>query len=878
MSQDTTPPIVSSIEPQAIEAEGSIGKLLSSIRLEFSKQLNPIDAVATANYQLQKAGPNGQFDGSGAFNVALTPMYLAESAEVRLGFDPAVLPAGNYRLRVSPGGTLRDSAGNSLDGDSDGAAGGAFERFFVVRSPGITIAPVIGLSTNEAGGIAQFTVVLDTEPSADVTIALMSSDESEGRVLPVSVTFSPTTWDIPQTITVTGQDDLLDDGDINFLARLLPVASSDPGYDGLDASDVEILNVDNDSTPELDLNGGESGIDFEAEFVSSGGPVPIVALSLMITDSNATQLASATVTISDPLPGDVLAVNTAGTAINAQFSNGVLALAGTDTLSNYEQVLRSTTFNSFASHSAGSMIDIAFTVNNGQLSSSTAHTLVSVSALGSSTVLARQLFYNNSFYDTDSPLNPAQNDNTAIATDKEALLPGGIATFANYSTYDKGLNGIFIDVANLSGIPTVADFEFLVGGVGVFDGGPATWTEVPPNPISPTVEPGAGVNGSDRVKLIWADGEAVKNNWLRITMLDTVNTGLSAPDIFYFGSSVGDTGTSNLPNAAVVDVNDEFAIRSNPRDFLNRAPVDDPYDVNRDSLVDVVDEFVPRSHATNFLTGLSLFTAPPGTTAPVEQLSLPGTGQDAVEQAIVAPPGASAITDPTTNVDRSMQVHNKPADQLGGEVLEQPTKMAVVLESREKARPTSLDGFEFGGALATVSLVAQIGAAELSQAEQPLDLQPGLKHAVQDLSQGRSDAQGIAAKLYEDHEDVASYALPSPASNRLSFGLARSFANQRHTAREFVLGELSPQGEHFAATGSSVAIETSVAQDAATSWASSTRSHRPSRALQLAEASRSADSIFELWDDTELWKAEEARLFDWAQPKEKPAAHAKGRR
>ena len=45
---------------------------------------------------------------------------------------------------------------------------------------GITVNPTSGLITTEAGGTAQFSVVLDTQPTADVTIAISSSDTSEG--------------------------------------------------------------------------------------------------------------------------------------------------------------------------------------------------------------------------------------------------------------------------------------------------------------------------------------------------------------------------------------------------------------------------------------------------------------------------------------------------------------------------------------------------------------------------------------------------------------------------------------------------------------------------------------------------------------------------
>ena len=58
---------------------------------------------------------------------------------------------------------------------------------------GITVSPVSGLVTTEAGGTATFTVVLNTQPTANVTIGLSSSDTTEGTVSPASLTFTTRT-------------------------------------------------------------------------------------------------------------------------------------------------------------------------------------------------------------------------------------------------------------------------------------------------------------------------------------------------------------------------------------------------------------------------------------------------------------------------------------------------------------------------------------------------------------------------------------------------------------------------------------------------------------------------------------------------------------
>jgi hypothetical protein len=46
--------------------------------------------------------------------------------------------------------------------------------------------------------------------------------------------------------------------------------------------------------------------------------------------------------------------------------------------------------------------------------------------------------------------------------------------------------------------------------------------------VSVSVFAGAGVHGSDRIELIWADG-AIVNQWLRVTVLATANTRTPVP-------------------------------------------------------------------------------------------------------------------------------------------------------------------------------------------------------------------------------------------------------------------------------------------------------------------------------------------------------------
>ena len=74
--------------------------------------------------------------------------------------------------------------------------------------------------TTEAGGTATFTVVLNSQPTADVTIGTAArATPTEGTVSAASLTFTAGNWNTPQTVTVTGVNDVVDDGDIAYTHR-----------------------------------------------------------------------------------------------------------------------------------------------------------------------------------------------------------------------------------------------------------------------------------------------------------------------------------------------------------------------------------------------------------------------------------------------------------------------------------------------------------------------------------------------------------------------------------------------------------------------------------------------------------------------------------
>ena len=76
---------------------------------------------------------------------------------------------------------------------------------------GVTLSKT-SASVTEAGGTDSFTVVLDAQPASNVVVSVGSADTGEVTVSPAQLTFTNSNWDTAQTVTVTGVNDSLTDG------------------------------------------------------------------------------------------------------------------------------------------------------------------------------------------------------------------------------------------------------------------------------------------------------------------------------------------------------------------------------------------------------------------------------------------------------------------------------------------------------------------------------------------------------------------------------------------------------------------------------------------------------------------------------------------
>lgn len=96
------------------------------------------------------------------------------------------------------------------------------------------------------GAAASYTVVLNSEPTAPVTITL--TPDTQVEVTPRTLVFTPATWYTPQAVQLTAIDDAVDEGNEHPGQVIHQIASADSVYAGLSVAPVTVTILDNDQS------------------------------------------------------------------------------------------------------------------------------------------------------------------------------------------------------------------------------------------------------------------------------------------------------------------------------------------------------------------------------------------------------------------------------------------------------------------------------------------------------------------------------------------------------------------------------------------------------------------------------------------------------
>jgi uncharacterized protein len=118
----------------------------------------------------------------------------------------------------------------------------------------VSTAPLAGVTLVESGGSTNiteggvtdtYTIVLNTQPTADVIVTI--SPDSQTTTSATTLTFTSANWNTPQTVTVTAvDDDLVEGAHTSVISHT--VASNDTNYNDINIGSVTATITDNDVT------------------------------------------------------------------------------------------------------------------------------------------------------------------------------------------------------------------------------------------------------------------------------------------------------------------------------------------------------------------------------------------------------------------------------------------------------------------------------------------------------------------------------------------------------------------------------------------------------------------------------------------------------
>ena len=218
--------------PQPSSATGSINVLA-----EDRSASNAVDFAFTdgaENFQPSEfLADGGVWQAESTYNVSITNDDLDEDDETFI----LAIERGLAFLSYS----LVDASGNSCGSKCTVTA-----TIVDDDTAGVTVSKSAVTVTEQDTTGDTYTVVLDSQPTANVTITIGGQTAADITAAPTPLTFTTTNWGTPQTVTVTAGNDTDTVTDTHSLTH--SATSSDTDYSGIPIANVGVTVNDNDST------------------------------------------------------------------------------------------------------------------------------------------------------------------------------------------------------------------------------------------------------------------------------------------------------------------------------------------------------------------------------------------------------------------------------------------------------------------------------------------------------------------------------------------------------------------------------------------------------------------------------------------------------
>ena len=330
---------------------------------------NTLSAPSTADRGVQVTVSDGDLTSN------ITTMYMhvvvpPPNAAPVLDLDAnnSTTPGANYLTGFTEGGppvAIADTDVSIFDGDSPSLASATItltnpQTDDILTFEGI---PPAGIAVSGSG--TNVVTLTGAASSASYQTALQQIAFSNSNIDPANVT------------------------------RSVEVVVNDGFSNSNTATAVVQVEAVNNSAPVIDLDPNESGGSirgtFHTNFTENGTPIPIADTDTTITDLDSTTLASATITLANRHPGDLLTTTGSlpGSIVASSYDpgTGVLTLSGTATLAEYEAALQQVLYSNTSDNPVTEDRLIEVVVNDGANASNAADTLIGVVAVNDAPVL-----------------------------------------------------------------------------------------------------------------------------------------------------------------------------------------------------------------------------------------------------------------------------------------------------------------------------------------------------------------------------------------------------------------------------------------------------------------------------------------------------------
>ena len=247
---DATPTV--SVADAAAVSEGDVAAPDPSNDMTFTVTLSAVSGLdVTVPYTLAGTATAGT-DYTDPDPRSVTIAAGTTQADIEIPVTGDEVDEENETITVTLG-TPTNATVSTADG-----AGAASGTITDDDTRGVSVTPTV-LTVAEADNTGTaatredqetYKVVLTSEPTGAVTVNLKSGDESVARVAPATLTFTASDWSVAQTVTVTGQADVIDNANDRRTTNIThTVSAAGTDYADETAENVAVTVTDDDAAP-----------------------------------------------------------------------------------------------------------------------------------------------------------------------------------------------------------------------------------------------------------------------------------------------------------------------------------------------------------------------------------------------------------------------------------------------------------------------------------------------------------------------------------------------------------------------------------------------------------------------------------------------------